>query len=78
MDLGDELFVYYDVLQLLGFGPRFALDDSYGGWFWAAMVHGHGHGGAVCRPFVEVDTPGPAGVDLTRLPFRHAPIEEYA
>ena len=34
--------------------------------------------GPVCRAFVEVDTPGPAGVDLTRLPFRHAPIEEYA
>ncbi|WP_374445875.1 M81 family metallopeptidase, partial [Stella sp.] len=28
--------------------------------------------GPVCRAFVEVDTPGPAGVDLTRLPFRFA------
>ncbi len=34
--------------------------------------------GPVCHGFVEVDTPGPAGVDLTRLPFRFAPIEEYA
>ncbi|BBK44941.1 microcystinase C [Allostella vacuolata] len=33
--------------------------------------------GPVCRAFVEVDTPGPAGVDLARLPFRFAPVEEY-
>lgn len=34
--------------------------------------------GPVCRAFVEVDTPGPAGVDLARLPFRFAPLHEYA
>lgn len=34
--------------------------------------------GPVCRAFVEVDTPGPAGVDLARLPFRFAPVHEYA
>ncbi|BBK34016.1 microcystin degradation protein MlrC [Stella humosa] len=34
--------------------------------------------GPVCRAFIEVDTPGPAGVDLARLPFRFAPVEEYA
>jgi microcystin degradation protein MlrC len=25
-----------------------------------------------CRTFIEVDTPGPAAIDLTRLPYRHA------
>lgn len=28
--------------------------------------------GPFCRAFVEVDTPGPAAIDLTSLPYRHA------
>jgi microcystin degradation protein MlrC len=33
--------------------------------------------GPVCRGFVEVDTPGPAAVDLTRLPFRYAQLADF-
>ncbi|MFQ5958526.1 MAG: M81 family metallopeptidase [Alphaproteobacteria bacterium] len=29
--------------------------------------------GGMCRAIVEVDAAGPAGLDLARLPFRHAP-----
>ena len=29
---------------------------------------------SVCTRFVEVDTPGPAGIDLTRLPYRYAAL----
>ena len=29
--------------------------------------------GPLCRAIVEVDAPGPAGFDLRRYPFRHAP-----
>ena len=29
--------------------------------------------GPLCRAIVEVDAPGPAGFDLSRYPFRHAP-----
>jgi microcystin degradation protein MlrC len=31
--------------------------------------------GPLCRTFIEVDTPGPAGVDLGALPYRHAPLD---
>ena len=31
--------------------------------------------GPLCRRIVEVDAPGPAGYDLSRYPFRHAPPE---
>ncbi len=29
--------------------------------------------GPLCRAILEVDAPGPAGFDLGRYPFRHAP-----
>ncbi|MCC7272594.1 MAG: M81 family metallopeptidase [Alphaproteobacteria bacterium] len=39
-----------------------------------AKNHFRGAYGPVCRAFVEVDTPGPAGIDLARMPYRFAPM----
>ncbi|MGE0717987.1 MAG: M81 family metallopeptidase [Alphaproteobacteria bacterium] len=41
-----------------------------------AKNHFRGAYGPVCRAFIETDTPGPAGIDLARMPYRFAPMAD--
>lgn len=41
-----------------------------------AKNHFRGGFGPICTGFIEVDTPGPAAIDLRSLPFRYARVED--